>query len=691
MTVTSSASTPARRILVRLAVLMALVLGVAPAAPAVALETPLASTGVRFLAAPTDDGVLTEGQPLTVALHASNATAVPMASGPVSISVTDTPLPTRDALRGWLDDADPDPAAREIGTATIGALDAYDERTETATIDPDTAGLRQLAPGVYPLTATYGSARGDLTTASVLVVPDAAASAPVGVIVPITTPARSVGLLTSDELAIQTGVDGDLRAQVDAVTGTAAILAVDPAIVASIRVLGSSAPATARAWLSDLLALPNERFALQFGDADLATQIGAGLRTPLTVTSLGTPQTAGGGGADAASPAPTPTSTPTSTPEGTTPTLAELLDIGPATQGFFWPATGTAGGAVATALAGLATPETPATTLVPSSITSGSATGRARAGDADLLVYDADISRSLHAVSVATDSVDRGRGRAAASAFTSLANAESPGAGLLVTIDRGANRTAAALDAAVSAAFSLTGRLPAGIDSFLDVNATAVSLGEVDPNPAHVAALTEFLTDETELVSFSSILTDPNVLLGPERTAILQLIGNAWLPDTAGFAGAVSDHRAATRATLDAVSVLQPSGLTLAASSASLGFTIRNDLPWPVSLVLITTPNDPRVIVQNTTPIQIGASQNSRADVPIQARVGSGESNLTVQLRSPTMIAVGDPVSVDVSVRAEWESVGIVALVALVSAMIVLGVIRTIVRRRRAPKEDVDG
>ena len=35
--------------------------------------------------------------------------------------------------------------------------------------------------------------------------------------------------------------------------------------------LGSSAPATAQQWLADLLALPNSRFALQFGDADLAT------------------------------------------------------------------------------------------------------------------------------------------------------------------------------------------------------------------------------------------------------------------------------------------------------------------------------------------------------------------------------------------------------------------------------------
>ena len=38
--------------------------------------------------------------------------------------------------------------------------------------------------------------------------------------------------------------------------------------------------------LADLLALPNSRFALQFGDADLATQIAAGVGAPLTVPTL---------------------------------------------------------------------------------------------------------------------------------------------------------------------------------------------------------------------------------------------------------------------------------------------------------------------------------------------------------------------------------------------------------------------
>ncbi|WP_292835250.1 DUF6049 family protein [Microbacterium sp.] len=692
---TSSAATPARRRRVRLALLSALVLAAAPAATAGAADDPLTSPGVTFVATPTGDAVLAEGQPLTLALHAENATGTPVASGSVSIAVTDTALSTREALREWLADATPDAAAREIGTAVIGELDPFAQRTEMATVDPDATGLRQLPPGVYPLTATYVSERGDLTAGSVLVVPDAAASASVGVIVPITTPARSVGLLTSDELAAAVGPGGDLRAQLDAVTGTAAILAVDPAIVASIRVLGSSAPASARTWLGELMSLPNTRFALQFGDADLATQFGAGLSAPLTVTTLDPAMSASDFSASTpASPPPTPlpTPSPTTDPESALPALEVLMDIGSARDGLYWPATGTAGAATAAAVAALGSDAAPAVALVPSSVAAGSTSGRANAGVAQLIVYDADVSSALRSVSVASGTVDRARARAAASAFTALANAQSPGAGLLVTIDRGADRSAAALRDAVGAAYSLPGRTPAGLDAFLDAAPSAVTLSDVAADPGRVTALTELLTDEAALGAFSSILTDPSVLTGPERTSILQLIGNAWLPDADEFADGVTGHRATTRSTLNAVALIPPSGLTLAASSASLGFTIRNDLPWPVSLVVMTTPNDPRVIVQNATPVEVGAQQNSRAEVPIEARVGSGESNLTVQVRSPSMVAIGDPVSVDVSVRAEWESVGIIVLVSLVAAMLILGVIRTIVRRRAgAAAESADG
>ncbi|HYP72964.1 MAG TPA: DUF6049 family protein, partial [Microbacterium sp.] len=98
----------------------------------------------------------------------------------------------------------------------------------------------------------------------------------------------------------------------------------------------------------------------------------------------------------------------------------------------------------------------------------------------------------------------------------------------------------------------------------------------------------------------------------------------------------------------------------------------------------------PRLIVQNTTPVEAGASQNTRVSVPVEARVGSGESMIRLQLRSPSMVAIGPSVPVHVAVRAEWESVGLVVMIVLVAGMIVAGVVRT-VRRLRRRGTDADG
>src|SRR5690606_22172964 len=105
---------------------------------------------------------------------------------------------------------------------------------------------------------------------SVLIMSDPAAAereVPLGVIVPITAGPRSVGLLSADELTEATGPDGRLTALLDAVASAprlSTILAVDPAVLASIRVLGSAAPTVALDWLDRLDGMPNERFALQF-------------------------------------------------------------------------------------------------------------------------------------------------------------------------------------------------------------------------------------------------------------------------------------------------------------------------------------------------------------------------------------------------------------------------------------------
>lgn len=668
---------------------------VASAAASAATDAPAASGSLSVAVAPASAGVVS-APVFSVAFSVSNTGDAPAPGGTVSIAVTRSPLSSSADVTSWLS-AD-GRAETEVATVAVAAVAARGMSTATTAVDLAAVGATGLAPGVYPLSAAFASSQGELVAHSVIVVPDAASSAGgVAVVVPITAPPTTTGLLTTSDLATLTAADGVLRTQLNAVTGTAAILAVDPAIPAAIRVLGSAAPASAQQWLSDLLALPNSRFALQFGDADVATQLAAGLPAPLTVTSLDPYMSARNftSPAPAQTPAPnrTANSTATATPpatERTLPTLSQLLDIGDARANVFWPATGSATAATVSRLA--APVEGPAPlTLVASHALTGAIGARADAAGAGILAYDEETSAALRTASLASDGVRQGAGLAAASAYASIATRGSAaGAPLLVAVDRASGRSASGLRAAITTASALAGRTPLDLTALAAAPASSVTVsGGTAPDPGRIDALRGLQDGEARLSAFATVLADPTLLSAPERAEILQLLANVWLGAPDQLATALSDHRDATTKTLGAVAIVPPSDITLLASSAPLTFSVRNDLPWPVTLTLSASPNDPRLIVQKTAEVSAGAAQSTRVQVPVQARVGSGESTLDLQLRSGAGVAIGPEVRVAIAVRAEWESVGIVAMSVLIAAMLILGVVRTVrkLRRRRAAQE----
>jgi len=675
---------PARAAAAIAALATALTLALLPL-PAVAAPPP--AEPLTFAMAPTADGVVREDMPVILSLATGNPTASTVAAGDVRIELGRTPLGDRDAVRAWLAEERGPGTFDQIAGVRLDSLAARGERTTTLPIPADE--FAGLAAGVYPLRATYASGQGPLTATSVLVVPEPDAElADVAVVVPITAGARASGLLTAEELAELTGPGGSLRAQLDAVANTPAVLAIDPSLAASVRVLGTAAPESATQWLDQLLTLPNTRFALQFGDADLATQVHAELSRPLRVTTLapsldpgdfavpnGTPDAGGAG------PTPDPTATDATPDEPALPDLDALLDIGATRGDVYWPATGTAGSEVAAYLGALeGEADAPLTLLASSAVDASPVSARSRAGDADLAVYDADVSAQLHAASRIDDTTDRAGALAAATAYANFAPARST---LLVTVDRGADRSRLALRDAITTATGLPGRTAVDLVRLAAQPASEVELITPEADTARAAVLLGFQEDEADLTQFATILADPAMLTAPERAAILQLIGSGWRDTPTTWRAAVDAHRAQTSATLDAVAIERSDDVNLLGSSAPLVFSVRNNLPYPVSLVLVTTPNDPLLIVQTTTPVEVGAQQNTRANVPVEARVGSGVSSLDLQLRSPTMVAIGDRQTIEVTVRAEWESIGVIVMAVLVGGLLVLGAARTILRLRR--------
>lgn len=651
--------------------------------------TPSVPAGTTvFTLSPVSNGIVRPGEALTVSVGLQNGTDAPLPPSSVTLSIGSAPLPGRAALSAWLGGDPGGVSLVPAGTTALEPVDPGSEQVAAITVAATDPALAGLAPGVYPLAASYPGESGTVTSTSVMVVPaDDRPDVGVGVIVPITAAPLEGGLLTADELAVLTATDGELTAQLDAVTGTTVILAVDPAVPAAIRVLGTAAPESATAWLSRLEALPNSRFALQFGDADVTPQLQAGLPRPLAPTSFAAYMTPADFPAATPSPTPTPTPTATSGPSTSLPDTETLLGIGePTRDAVFWPADGSADAGVVTRLGELGEADSPALTIVPSTTTTAGADGdtvnaRGQVGDAGVLVYDEAISSALHEASLREVAWLRGAALAEATAYLDFATAESDGP-LLVTLGRDDERSRVGLATAIATASAAPNVTPRALGGLAASEPDPLELVDVEASAERAAAASALLADEGEIARFATILDDPSLLTGPERAELLQLLGVRWVRDEA-WPTALADHRAATAETLDSVELLPTSPGELYGSNASLRFWVRNDLEYPVNLVLYTTPDNLRLDVQTETTIVATPQSNTRVEVPVQARVGRGEVTLALQLRSPTFVAIGDPETVRVNVWAEWEGVGIAALAVLVAALLAVGVTRTVLRMRR--------
>ncbi|MGN7860318.1 DUF6049 family protein [Microbacterium sp. 22303] len=694
MTATQTESAPlrlrVRRAAGAFAVALGLLLPLAAFSPAAAEETPTPSptqtpqhAGVQLSLQPDGNGSYASGSPLTATLTLHNDATTGLGAGTVHLELGRAPLGDRRTVSAWLDGSGDAPALSPIGDVRTTVLDA--EGTSRTQVVVPAGDVGALTPGVYPLQARFeatpaaADAKAPAPARSALVVAQGA-PATVVTVVPIT--ANPTGdLLSAAELTALTAPAGALTAQLNGVAGTPAVLAVDPSIPAAIRVLGAGAPATATAWLARLEALPNERFALQFGDADATAQAAAGLTAPLTVDDF--EPFLNPAGKTSTTPAPTSTSTASPSQDPAAPDA-----IAGARTDILWPRGQVTAGQVATMShygpAGAGTvPILPST-----SFTAGAqdapVSSRGAVGGTAVLVSDEAVSEALSAAAEQSDAAARGDALTEANAMLWF---DAPGSTVLAGLSRTGTRSEEGLSSAVTA---FSGGQDGRLDRVLSGAATelAVAMGSAQDRAEAVTVLNE---DAGRLAQFATILERPADLTVRERISMLRLLGVGVHTTAEDFGTALASHRAVTRKTMEAVGI-QPSNPILISPKVDVPVWVRNELPYPVRVRLNVSSSDSRIDVPAATDVEAQPSSTTRVRLPLESHVANTELTLTMTLTSPTGVAIGPAQTARLTIRAEWETIGLIVFGSLGLLLIGAGIFRTIRRRRiTAAKHAADG
>ncbi len=659
-----------------------------PGMPAVA-ATP---AGVITVAAvPADSGDLIAGSALRLFVSITNDTITATQDATVSVSVAGEPVAGTSTLADWFSGSNKtNLAARGVGTADFPSVAGGVSSGVLVTIPA--SSLPFGSPGVYPLSvsiATSGKTLGEARSAVAWNVAGAHA-VPVAIAVPLTVPAGESTFLTAAELSTYTEPGGILTRELGDIQNQTVAVGIDPRILASINVLGKSAPQTALDWLGELRALPNETFPLSWADADITAPLHAGASSVLETKSLDYAIDPNQFPVDQTPPSGTPTPTPTSGPTTpVVPTSATLVAWNYTLPLLSWPTENSVLSSDLPKLdqAGL-TSAILASTNVTEANSGGLAGASARVGNTALAISDSVLSGYLR---TAIQSTTRAASSEALTQLTtslalmSLESGASPHP-VLLTLGRNWALADTNFERSVGQISAHPWSTPASLASILTGSPATVTIAKKTQSSSRIALVASMLAAEKAVVVFAPIAKAPDVLTSSTRLKLLSLLSNEWTPTswrTAGRAFLTESSKV-----VESVKVNPSNEILAIADQTSLPVSVSNGLDQDVTVNLVVTSLSTRVTLDEKDSVQtvtVDEGAQKRILIPMSA-LSNGKASIVVTLRSSTGVQVGKSVTININVQAGWETAGTLIFAALVVGLFAFGIIRTIRKRRRAAR-----
>ncbi|CAB4637418.1 unannotated protein [freshwater metagenome] len=133
-----------------------------------------------------------------------------------------------------------------------------------------------------------------------------------------------------------------------------------------------------------------------------------------------------------------------------------------------------------------------------------------------------------------------------------------------------------------------------------------------------------------------------------------------------------------------AVSIVKGSTINLVSRESSLPVAVTNTLLGEVRVIVNLTSSSAKVLVEDSTfQLTIPAGTTINAQFPIRA-IASGDVVMVAWLTSLSGIELGKRVPINLTVNPDIETAAIVLFLSFVAVLIVVGVYRTVRRRKTA-------
>lgn len=193
-----------------------------------------------------------------------------------------------------------------------------------------------------------------------------------------------------------------------------------------------------------------------------------------------------------------------------------------------------------------------------------------------------------------------------------------------------------------------------------------------------------------EAEHFSSILTEPNLVVPPLQAAYQNLTSRSWLRNAKGRALAKSQLEQNVSKLLGSITVISGSNYNLISSGSEIPMRLKNSLDQAVSFQVNLVPDDTRLRADVSQVVR--AEKNSEVTTPIKLQaVGSGDVTVGVELIANDGTVIELDYTFSVRVRADWETLGTAIIAGILVLLLSGGIWRTIKRGRAKSRVVVEG
>ena len=543
------------------------------------------------------------------------------------------------------------------------------------------------------LTLAAAGASAAPATSTVATATTTSATTNVAIVAPMTVPAGSGGLIDSETLADYTEPLGLLTRQLDAVAGKPVAIAIDPMILASIRVLGTSAPESARLWLERLSFIGNDIVPLPYAHADvtLATQSGLDVTPgPISFDFALDEANFSESTTDEIEPEPTATADPLDNGSDDVsgyPTTEQLLGWDYAIDDFLRPRTDTV---VSSDLPVFA--ESGYSTIVLSSTNVSRTAGAGAVTTIDgvtALISDATASAAMdNALGSTLDRDVTAAETALSQAVLSAGAAQtSATASVLIAIDHSLEVSSARLDAALATLTASPSITMISLSELAAGTATAATIADMPQSESRVGDVARLFDAARAERSFFSVADDPDSLVAERRLALLDVLGTMPTDDPSEWLTEVNRFLVDSRDLRNAVTVVEASNFLLVADNGYLPVSVSNDLNQAVTVYITVDPRTGLLAVgDDRVELRIEANSQAKGDIPVQS-LSNGVVDVEISLTSSNGTPIGSTTVSEINVQAGWETPIVLSFAAIVVVIFTVGLVRSIVRRRK-PEDD---